>query len=448
MAGRADWRKMSAADLGRGIRACRIDPVELAETFLAAIGSHEHGARIYARLTSERAFGEALAARGRAQAGRGLGPLDGVPVSWKDLFDTAGVRTEAGSRLLEGRTPTHDAEVVRRGAAAGLVCLGKTHLSELAFSGLGVNPITATPPNIHDPALAPGGSSSGAAVSVAAGLAAIGFGSDTGGSVRIPAAWNDLVGLKTTWGLIPCDGVVPLSRSLDTVGPLCRTVEDAALAFGVLTASRAPQVEGVEPREVVLALPDALILDGADAQVAAGFQDALDCLGRAKMRIAPVAVPQLAESLDIAARLSAIVNYEGWAEWGPTIEAQPGVMFPMIEARFRSGAAITPEADRAARDALAPLSASLHALIAERGPLVMPTSAILPPPVDRLLADDDYYIARNLLALRNTRVGNLLGCAALTLPTGAPMVGLMLVGRPGDEALLLRIGRAIERALS
>ncbi|MCL5776495.1 amidase family protein [Limibaculum sp. FT325] len=439
---------MSAADLARGIRACRIDPVELAETFLAAIGSHEHGARIYARLTTERAFGEALAARGRAQAGHPLGPLDGVPVSWKDLFDTAGVATEAGSKLLEGRTPTHDAEVVRRGAAAGLVCLGKTHLSELAFSGLGVNPVTATPPNIHDPALAPGGSSSGAAVSVAAGLAAIGFGSDTGGSVRIPAAWNDLVGLKTTWGLIPCEGAVPLARSLDTVGPLCRTVEDAALAFGVLAGVPAPQVEGLEPAEVALVEPEALVLDTADAAVAAGHADALGRLGRAGVRIARASVPQLAECLDIAARLSAIVNFEGWAEWGPTIEAQPGVMFPMIEARFRTGASITPEADRAARAALAPLKAAVHALIAERGFLVMPTSAILPPPVERLMADDDYYIARNLLALRNTRLGNLLDCTALTLPTGTPMVGLMLVGRPGDEARLLRAGRVIERALS
>ncbi|MBK0399111.1 amidase [Limibaculum sp. M0105] len=439
---------MSAAELGRGIAASRIDPVELAQAFLDAIRAHEHGDRIYARLTPERALGEATAARGRARSGSLLGPLDGVPVSWKDLFDTAGVPTEAGSRLLEGRTPTHDAEVVRRGAAAGLVCLGKTHMSELAFSGLGVNPVTATPPNIHDPALAPGGSSSGAAVSVAAGLAAIGMGSDTGGSVRIPSAWNDLVGLKTSWGLIPCDGAVPLSRGLDTVGPLCRTVEDAALSLGVLAGAPVPEIDGLEPSALALIEPDALILDNADAEIEAGYADAIGRIGRAGVRVARGSVPQLAEALGIAARLSAIVNYEGWVEWGPTIEAHPGVMFPMIEARFRTGASITAEADREARAALEPLAEAVHALIAERGFLVMPTTPILPPPIERLMADDDYYIARNLLALRNTRLGNLLGCSALTLPTGAPMVGLMLVGRPGDEVALLRAGRVLERALS
>lgn len=444
----AEWREMSAANLGRGIGAGRIDPVELVETFLAAIEAHPDAPRIYARLTADRARAEAEAARGRARSGTRLGPLDGVPVSWKDLFDTAGVATEAGSRLLEGRVPERDAEAVRLATAAGLVCLGKTHLSELAFSGLGVNPMTGTPPNIFDPERAPGGSSSGAAVSVAAGLAAIGMGSDTGGSVRVPAAWNGLVGLKTSFGLVSCEGAVPLARSLDTVGPLCRTVEDAALALGALTGQPAPEVGGLEPSDVRLVLPDSLILDEADPEVEGAFDGTLARLGRAGVRVEEAEVPQLGATIETSARLSAIVNYEGWAEWGPAIEARPGVMFPMIEARFRTGAGITAEANEAARTEFARLAGEVRALIGARGFLVMPTVAILPPRVEKLLADDDYYIRRNLLALRNTRLGNLLGCSALTLPTGQPMVGLMLVGRPGDEAGLLRAGRAIERALS
>ena len=195
-----EWLHMSASELGRGIAVGAIDPVALAQTFLDAIDSHPMRNRIYSRVTHDRAMAEANAARIRAQNGQRLSLLDGVPLSWKDLFDSAGVETEAGSALLKDRVPSSDALVLQNATSAGTVCLGKTHMSELAFSGLGLNPITATPPCVNDDASVPGGSSSGAAASVAFNLAACGIGSDTGGSVRIPSAWNDLVGLKTTSG--------------------------------------------------------------------------------------------------------------------------------------------------------------------------------------------------------------------------------------------------------
>lgn len=244
----SDWLRQSASDLGRGIAAGKIDPVALTETYLAAGAAHPFGPRIYVRMTPERALAEAESARQRAKAGLRRGLLDGVPISWKDLFDTAGIVTEAGSMLLEGRVPEADAAVLQRATQAGTVCLGKTHMSELAFAGLGVNPAyggntdpkPGTPPNLHDPALAPGGSSSGAAASVAFGLAAAGIGSDTGGSVRVPAAWNDLVGLKTTHGRLSLQGVVPLAESFDTIGPLCRTVEDCAQLLAVMEGASPP----------------------------------------------------------------------------------------------------------------------------------------------------------------------------------------------------------------
>ena len=172
-----DLRRMGAAALGRAIGAGEVCPVELEEAFSEAIAAHPEGARIYARATRTRARDEAMGARLRAKANNRRGPLDGVPVSWKDLFDSAGVATEAGSRLLAGRVPERDCPVLEAGTLAGLVCLGKTHMSELAFAGLGLNPMTATPPNIHDPDAVPGGSSSGAAASVAFGLAAAAVGS-------------------------------------------------------------------------------------------------------------------------------------------------------------------------------------------------------------------------------------------------------------------------------
>jgi aspartyl-tRNA(Asn)/glutamyl-tRNA(Gln) amidotransferase subunit A len=441
------WRGMSAAELGRGIDAGRIDPRDLAEIFLGAMASHPDAARIYARTTPARARAGAAAAAERARAGARLGQLDGVPISWKDNYDIVGEVTEAGSMLLKGKAATRDAPAFAAATAAGLVCLGKTHMSELAFSGLGVNPVTATPPNAIEPERAPGGSSSGAAVSTVLGLAAAGIGSDTGGSVRIPAAWNGLAGLKTTAGVISTQGVVPLSPTLDTVGPLCRTVEDCSLLYAAMaglpqTVSPAADLTGAR-----LLVPETLMLDGCDAEVAAAFAQALDALTAAGVRLTRAPVPEIAETFDVAARVSAIVNSEGWRIWGAAIEANPGVMFPLIEQRFRTGMSGTVETDRQALAEYARLSLGVQARMAADGIMVMPTSPILPPPVARLLADEAYFVERNLLGLRNTRMGNLLTLSALTIPTATPMAGLMLVAGPRQENQLLALGRAMERVV-
>ena len=227
--------EMSASDLGRAIDVGKLDPLEITEAYLAAIVAHPEAKRIYTMTTQKRALAEAKMASQRARSRQRLSLLDGVAISWKDLFDTAGDVTEAGSDLLAERIPEKDAVCLRDATGAGLVCLGKTHMSELAFSGIGLNPVKETPPCVNFPDTVPGGSSSGAGASVAFRLAPAAIGSDTGGSVRIPAAWNDLVGLKTTSGLISLKGVVPLCASFDTVGPLTKTVEDAAHIFTPLT---------------------------------------------------------------------------------------------------------------------------------------------------------------------------------------------------------------------
>lgn len=442
------WRSTSAAALGRAIGAGRIDPRELTETFLGAMAANPDTPRIYSHTTPERARKDAAAAAARARAGTRLGPLDGVPVSWKDLFDIAGEPTAAGSRLLAGRAAQRDCPVFAAAQAQGLVCLGKTHMSELAFSGLGVNPVTATPPNAIEAHRAPGGSSSGAAVSVALGLAAAAIGSDTGGSVRVPSAWNGLAGLKTTAGVLSCEGVVPLAPTLDTVGPLCRTVEDCGLLFAIM-AGRTPAVPApAELEGARFLVPGTVVLDGCEPAVAAAFETALEALGAAGARITRAPVPELAETFEVAQRLSAIVNSEGWRLWGPTIEANPGVMYVRIEERFRTGMGGSPERDRAALTEYARLSRAVQARMAEDGPMLMPTVPILPPPVERLLADAGYFVERNLLALRNTRLGNLLGLCALTVPTPVPMVGLMIVAAPREEELLLALGQGIERVLA
>ncbi|CAN5678087.1 amidase family protein [soil metagenome] len=440
------WLWASAAGLGRGIGDGSIDPRELAETYLGAVEAHPDAARIYARMTPERARAEAEAAAARAAAGTRRGPLDGVPVSWKDLYDTAGIATEAGSALLKGRVPVADAAVLTRGAQAGLVCLGKTHTSELAFSGLGVNPVTATPPNINDPERAPGGSSSGAAASLAFGLAAAAIGSDTGGSVRVPAAWNDLGGLKTTHGLLPLDGVVPLVRRLDTVGPLARSVEDAALLLGVLEGAKPVDLAGASLKDRrFLVLEDEAGIGPTDPAVAAGFAAALARIEAAGARIETGAVPAVAETLTHSV---AAYTIEAYGEWGARIEADPEAMFHQIAKRFRAGAGFSGPDYVRTWLRLEALRAEYRAATAGFDAVLMPTTPNLPPVVERLLAEDDYYARENMLTLRNSRIANMLGLCSLTLPSGTPSVGLMASAPGGRDRALLRLGAAMEAALA
>ncbi|MGJ8556082.1 MAG: amidase [Sulfitobacter geojensis] len=439
-----DWLTMTAADLGRGIGAGEIDPVALTQTYLDAIDAHPLRDRIYARVTAERALAEATAAANRAASGNRLSPLDGVPISWKDLFDTAGTGTEAGSKLLEGRVPDRDAVVLANATAAGLVCLGKTHMSELAFSGLGHNPSTATPPCVNDPDAVSGGSSSGAAASVAFNLAAAAIGSDTGGSVRIPAAWNDLVGLKTTSGRLTLEGVVPLAMKFDTIGPLCRSVEDAGLLLAALEGGAAPDLRqaGLEGRRFAI-LNNVAMEDLRDAPRAA-FETAIGKLREAGAIIEEIEVPEVGEAMDLA---GCLFTTEAYGLWREVIEANPDAMYHEILARFRLGMGHSGADYVAACAKLDALRAGYDAAVAGYDAVLMPTAPILPPNLTRLEEDHAYYLAENLLALRNTRIGNLLGLSALTLPTDTPSCGLMLCCPPDMEELLLRLGAAAEEAL-
>jgi aspartyl-tRNA(Asn)/glutamyl-tRNA(Gln) amidotransferase subunit A len=434
----------TAGDLGRAIGAGKVHPVELVEEQLAAIEAHPLAARIYARLTPARARAEAMAAAGRAKAGLRKGLLDGVPLSWKDLFDTAGVATEAGSALLAGRTPARDAEVLSRATAQGLVCLGKTHMSELAFSGLGLNPVTATPPCVNDPGAVAGGSSSGAAASVAFGLAPAAIGSDTFGSVRIPAVWNDLVGLKTTSGLLPLAGTVPLCGRFDTIGPIARTVEDCALLLGVLAGRTGPDLKGEVLAGKRLLVLETVALDDLRPLPAAGFDLAVARLSAAGARIERLAAPEVVEALGLAALLS---SAEAYGQWRDVIEPTPEVMFPRILERFRGGATVLAADYVAAWLRLDALRLAWADRVAAADAVILPTAPILPPDAQRLMTDDAYYVAENLLALRNTRIASLLGLCALTLPAGEPSCGISLVAPAGQEGRLLRLGAAAERVL-
>jgi len=400
---------------------------------------------IYARVTHDRARAEAAASSARAKSGLRRGPLDGVPVSWKDLFDTAGIATEAGTALMKGRVPDRDGEILSNATHAGLVCLGKTHMSEIAFSGLGLNPITASPPCVNDADAVAGGSSSGAAASVAFGLAAVGMGSDTGGSVRIPSAWNDLTGLKTSHGRLTLDGVVPLCLTFDTIGPLCRSVEDNALVLAALELGKAADLSGASIDGLRLAVLDTVAMDDLRDAPLAAFEAAKEQLKQAGARITTIQIPELAEAFAFGGPLFTADSY-GW--WKTRVEAAPEKMFPQILERIRAGASVL-AADyvaswvrlREIRKIYANATAGFDAVI-------LPSAPIMPPNAQKLLDDNAYYVTENLLALRNTRVANLMDVPSITLPTGHASCGIMFNGHNMCEERLLRVAAAAEKALA
>ncbi len=438
-----DWLSRSAADLGRGIEAGEIDPRDLTEVYLSAIAAHPFGDRVYARQTKDRARAEALAAADRARRGLRRSPLDGVPISWKDLYDTAGVATESGSALLEGRVPEHDARVLRHATEAGLICLGKTHQTELAFSGLGLNPVTASPPCVNDHDAVSGGSSSGAGTSVAFGLAAIGIGSDTGGSVRIPSVWNDLVGLKTAHGRLSLEGVVPLCARFDTVGPLCRTVEDAALMLAVLENGKAADLTRASLAGIRLGVLKTQAFNMIEDTPRTAFEDAVKLLEAAGASVEDLDQPAVAE----AARLGpTLFPAEAYATWRHRIDTDGDKMYGPVRTRFLQGKTISAADFISAWRELDCLRLVYREAVAGYDAVILPSCPILPPKSAALEADEDYFTERNLMALQNTRIGNLLGLAAVTVPSGVPSCGIMFQG--DKEERLLRIACAAEGALA
>ena len=441
----SDFNSLTASELGALIGKGEIDPVELTEHFISQIEISPIGEKIYSTVTSQLALEQAKDSKIRAKLGRRLSSLDGVPISWKDLFDITGYPCEAGSDLLAGRLANKNSKVYNFAEAHGLICLGKTHMSELAFSGLGLNPVRETPPCINYPESVPGGSSSGAATSVAFGLAAAGIGSDTGGSVRIPAAWNDLVGFKTTAGKLSLDGVVPLCSRFDTVGPLTKSVEDAARLFGIMAGK---EIELPVPKPVKglrFAILKTVAMEHVVDLPKKAFRNSIDKLEKAGASISEISVSSVNEAMDLTGFL---YSPEAYATWKHKIEKSPDLMFAKILERFRSGADVLASDFIFAWEKLVDLRQQYHFEMKAYDAVLIPTSPIVPPEINRLINDGDFYNSQNLLALRNTRIGNLMGGCSITLPTDIPSCGLLIMGRPNEEERLLRLAQSCELVLA
>lgn len=444
-----------AAALGRFFLAGRLDPVACLEDCLERIARAPCGP-VFLEVTEARARREAEAAWRRYREGSPLGPLDGVPVAWKDLFDLAGSRTTAASALYrEAPAKTRDAPAVAHLAAAGMVALGKVNLSEFAYSGLGLNPHFGTPLNPHGgagpQARAPGGSSSGSGVAVAAGLAPCSIGSDTGGSVRVPAAFNGVVGFKSSEGRIDKSGVFPLSETLDTVGPLARSVEDCVLLDMALRGAVTSGVRPADPAELRLVVPTNLVLEGCEAAVIANFWTVLERLAAAGARVSECRLAVLDAAQDVTLKHGSLTAAEAYLHHRAIVDGVDAaridrrVLARLLGGRKMSAADLLSiqQARRAGRAALA--EALGDAL------LVMPTVPHVAPLIAPLEADDAQFHAVNLKTLRNTALGNFLGTCGLALPSGQDASGLptgiLFSGLSGEDEKLLSAGLAIERIL-
>lgn len=445
----AEPTSLSVLALARAYRSGELDPVDVTEAYLSAIDAHAAGSLVYRRVSAERARRQAQEASRLLRAGVDTGPLQGVPIAVKDLLDMEGEVSAAGSKvLLEGPPAEEDAPVVARLDAVGAVFLGRTTMTELAFSGIGVNPHFGTPPCALDAARVPGGSSSGSGVAVASRLAAAALGSDTGGSVRIPAAVNGIVGLKTTDGRIPTEGAVPLSTTLDTLGPLARDADDAWALFQAMAAE--PHRDLPEPPDrLVLLAPSTVLQDDLDPVVERVFLEALERLSAIGMEVRRGELPLLREVADLYRRFGSFASHEAFALYEDTLTRRGDAMDPRVVARILKVGG-RPSADyirlgyaRAAlRRRFWPELAGVDAVIA-------PTVAVLPPRIDAL-DDDEVYFETNARMLRNTTVFNVLASPAASVPAGGTpdglSVGLMVATRPGEEALALGIGRRFARA--
>jgi aspartyl-tRNA(Asn)/glutamyl-tRNA(Gln) amidotransferase subunit A len=409
------------------------------------------GARACLTVYREAARAAAEASDARHRAGVSLGPLDGTLVTLKDLFDVAGEVTRAGSRVLadEGHVAEADAPAVQRLRAAGAVIVAKNNMSEFAFTGVGTNPHYGTPGNPADRQRAPGGSSSGAGVSVIDGMTEIAIGSDTGGSVRIPASLCGVVGFKPSRQRVPTEGAFPLSWTLDSVGPLAKTAAECALADAVMAGEAPWTVDPAPLAGLRIGVAQGMPLENLDDTVAARFPAALERLKKAGARLTDERLPLFDDMGNVLARASILVA-EVFSIHGERLAERGDGVDPIVRGRIEKGR------DIAAADYIwsmrerARLIRAMDARLADLDVLAMPATATVAPRFDEV-AEPKAFMARNALLLRNTTIGNFFDLCAVSVPMprdGGLPCGLMLLARNGHDRRLLRIAAAVEKAFA
>ncbi|HZK91941.1 MAG TPA: amidase [Stellaceae bacterium] len=449
---------LSAAELSAEIAARRLSPVAVVEAFLARIAAQNQRLHAYIDIYADDAKLAAEAADKAIRSGHAVGPLHGVPIALKDLIDLEGRVTTGGSAVWRERRSPATATLARKLIAAGMIVLGKTHTVEFAMGGWGTNHHMGTPWNPWDREVArtPGGSSSGSGVSVASAMAPWAIGTDTGGSVRLPAAWCGITGLKTTVGRVSCHGILPLAPSLDTPGPMARSVEDAALLFSVmqgadpldrLTLSAPPPVDPFPAlRRGVKGLRLARMpqgeRDGCDPEMLAAYAGALEALAREGAEIVDVKLPIAFADATVAT--GQIIGSEAYRLTGALVDDAALAIDPAVRPRIQLGRDIRAHQYLAALAERDRMKAEFLAALDRDG-----IDALLTPTTQTAAIPND-EVDQNTTPAHFTRVFNLLEMCALAVPNGFTAGGLPLslqiACRPYDEAMALRIGWAYQQA--
>jgi aspartyl-tRNA(Asn)/glutamyl-tRNA(Gln) amidotransferase subunit A len=437
-----------AADLDSGRTTAR----KLVDECLARIADTSgEGARAFLHVDAEAAIEAAEAMDRLREVKAAPSPYAGIPVSIKDLFDIRGQVTRAGSRALEDSAPAEaDATAVARLRRAGFIVIGRTNMTEFAYSGIGINPHYGTPKGTWQRSVGhvPGGSSSGAAVSVADGMAHGALGTDTGGSCRIPAAYNGIVGFKPTQIRVPLDGGVPLSFTLDSFGPLARTVGCCAVLDAVLADEAVAALQPRPIRGMRLAVPTTVALDDLDDVVAQTFERALEALSRQGALIERIAVPEFLD-VGVMSTKGGFAAAESYAWHRYLIVSKGDVYDPRVSSRILRGEAISSADYIDLLGARRSLIARTTARLAPYDALVMPTTANTPPRIADL-ADDKAFTRANLLSLRNCTLINVIDGCAISLPChreGDVPVGLMLAASGGSDRRIFELAAAMEGAV-
>jgi aspartyl-tRNA(Asn)/glutamyl-tRNA(Gln) amidotransferase subunit A len=443
----------TVAQLTSQLRKGKLDAVDLTESVLDGIAKCNDPA-IFITLLPERARSEAKAARKRLKAGNPASPLDGVPIGWKDLFDLKGRVTTAGSVVLESDPPAGaDAALVQAGAKAGLISIGALNMTEFAYSGIGLNPHYGTPRNPHDTKLhrSPGGSSSGSGVVVAKGLLPVAIGSDTGGSIRVPASFNGIVGYKSSTGHYPMDGVFPLSRTYDVLGPLAQTVEDCVLVDAVLCGLKKPAVKKTDVKGRTFLVPDNVMFDGIEDAVATNFENALSRISKAGGKIKRKPFPAFEAILQLMTTRGTILGAEALhVHWdrvhGPDAECMDKRVVQRIKSAEKMKAVDLVEIMVQRQQLIAATTALIGDAI-----VVCPTTPHVAMAIAPLEADMEEFFRVNAKTLRNTMLGNFLDWCGLSIPSGVDRdgmpTGFLLSAPHGRDGDMLSVGLALEAAV-
>jgi aspartyl-tRNA(Asn)/glutamyl-tRNA(Gln) amidotransferase subunit A len=419
------------------------------EAALVRIGDpNGEGKRACLTVYTETARAAADAADARARNGISLGPLDGKIVSIKDLFDVVGEPTRAGSKILADALPAKvDAPVVRRLRAAGAVIVAKTNTAEFAFSIMGLNPHYGTPGNPADRTRVPGGSSCGAAVAVADGMCEIGIGSDTGGSCRAPAAFCGTVGYKPSKYRVPTEGVFPLSYTLDSIGPLAKTVAECAAADAAMAGEEPWTLAPAPLQGLQLAIPQGNPLADLDATVSARFAEATAMLGRAGARVSEENIP-LIDRVRVDTRMANIYTMEAHAIHRQNLLLRPTDFDPYFRTIIEGGPNFSAADYIVTIRERAALVRATDERLRDLDALVLPTVPIVAPPLAETLSGFEAFIAKEILVARNTAIANFHDLCAISIPLpreGGLPVGLMLVARNGQDRKLFRMAAAVEK---